>query len=138
MRLKEIRKENNLTQKEMSNILKVDRTVISKWESEKVIIPIEKLNDYSCYFDVSIDYLSGLSNEKKKCYLNDKLDIEIIHEKLKEVRENITLKEFEKITGFSRSAISAYENSTLIQTDFALKLCQIYNLSLDWLLGKRW
>ena len=74
-RLKELRKENNLTQEDLAKKLFVSRTAISKWETGRGMPSIESLQLISKYFDISLDLL--LSNE------------EIIDLAKKENKENI-------------------------------------------------
>ena len=64
MKLKEIREENELTQKRMADILNVSRSAYSLWEINKNIIALTKLNEISNIFNISIDYIVGLTNEK--------------------------------------------------------------------------
>lgn len=61
-----LRQSNGLTQKEMGEILGVKRVAISQWENTKEIIPLDKLNIYSNYFMVSLDYIAGLDDKKGK------------------------------------------------------------------------
>lgn len=133
-----LREEKELTQKEMGKILNVDRTVISKWENGSVIIPLEKLNEYANYFNVSLDYLTGLSNQNKHSK-NHTLNKTIIGNNLKTLRKenNLTLRDLAKELNTTSSTISAYETGkTLILTSFAYQLAKKYQISLDNLLTK--
>lgn len=58
-RLKEFRKDNNLTQKKLANILKVSQSVISDFEKEGKIIPTVYLYEICKKYNVSADYLLG-------------------------------------------------------------------------------
>ncbi len=64
-RLSSIREDNDLKQSDMARILNVEQSNISRWENNKEIIPLDKLNMYANYFNVSLDYLTKLSNNKK-------------------------------------------------------------------------
>lgn len=61
-KLKELRKQNNMTQEQLAEKLYVSRTAISKWESGKGYPNIESLKSISKVFSVSIDEL--LSNKE--------------------------------------------------------------------------
>ena len=61
-KLHELRKNKNLTQEELAEVLYVSRTAVSKWESGRGYPNIDSLKDISKFFDVSIDDL--LSGEK--------------------------------------------------------------------------
>lgn len=66
--IKKSRKERNLKQKDIATILNVDRSTYSGWETGKDTIPLRKLFDLSNFYNLSIDYLTGLS-KKKRLYL---------------------------------------------------------------------
>ncbi|MDD3654138.1 MAG: helix-turn-helix transcriptional regulator [Desulfotomaculaceae bacterium] len=56
-KLQELRKQKELTQEELAEILFVSRTAISKWESGRGYPSIESLKAISEFFSVSIDEL---------------------------------------------------------------------------------
>lgn len=64
-KLQELRKQKQLTQEELAEILFVSRTAISKWESGRGYPSIESLKAISRFFSVSIDEL--LSSEELIC-----------------------------------------------------------------------
>ena len=61
-KLQELRKQKNLTQEELSEILFVSRTAISKWESGRGYPSIESLKAIAEFFGITIDEL--LSNRE--------------------------------------------------------------------------
>ena len=61
-KLQELRKSRGLTQEELSEVLFVSRTAVSKWESGRGYPSIDSLKEISKFFSVSIDAL--LSGEK--------------------------------------------------------------------------
>ena len=64
-RLKELREDNDLTQKEIALILKVSQQQYNKYELGINSIPIEKLHILANYYETSIDYLLSRTNERK-------------------------------------------------------------------------
>lgn len=64
-KLQELRKQKNLTQEELSEILFVSRTAISKWESGRGYPSIDSLKAIADFFGVTIDEL--LSNRELIC-----------------------------------------------------------------------
>lgn len=62
VRLKQLRQRNKLTQGELANILGLKPTAISNYESERNEPSFDKLISLSIYFDVSCDYLLGLTD----------------------------------------------------------------------------
>lgn len=138
-RLFTIREENEMTQTQIAEICKVHRSNISKWEKNKEIIPMEHLNDYANYFNVSFDYLAGFTNQKNYEIENKEFDLKRIGNRLKKFRKSkgMTLQELAKILNTCASTLSAYETGkVLILTSFAYEICKRYNISLDWLYGK--
>lgn len=59
MKLKEIRRDNGKTQKEVADYLNIKQNTYSQYENEKRQIPIEILIRLADYYDVSVDYLLG-------------------------------------------------------------------------------
>ena len=62
-RLKELRLNNGLTQKELAKSIEVGRTTISEYESGKIVPKQEGLLKIANHFNVSVDYLTGVSND---------------------------------------------------------------------------
>lgn len=58
-RLKELRKEKKLTQKELADIIGTTKLTISNWENGKHSINSNKADKLSSFFDVSVGYLLG-------------------------------------------------------------------------------
>ena len=64
-RLKEIREDRDLLQKDVAEFLNISQTNYSKYELGKINIPINTLKKLALFFDTSIDYLLGLTDEQK-------------------------------------------------------------------------
>lgn len=65
-RLKDIREDNDLTQSDVANILKTTRQQVSKWETGTQMMGVDKYIVLAKYYNVSVDYLLGLTDEPKK------------------------------------------------------------------------
>ena len=61
VRLRQLRHKHKLTQGELAAILGLKPTAVSNYESKRNEPSLEKLIALSHYFDVSCDYLLGLS-----------------------------------------------------------------------------
>lgn len=73
-RLKEIREDRDLLQKDVAKILNIPQQNYSRYELGIVKMPIDKYVILSKYYNVSIDYLVGLTDIKKpyeRSILND-------------------------------------------------------------------
>ena len=62
LRLKQLRQRHKLTQSELADILGLKPTAISNYESKRNEPSFDKLIALSKYFDVSCDYLLGISD----------------------------------------------------------------------------
>ena len=71
-RLKELRKELGLTQRDVGKHLGVGRTTISEYESGKIVPKQDNLVKLASFLGVSVDYLTGVSDDKTFNYENDK------------------------------------------------------------------
>ena len=59
----------------MAKIMKVSRSTYSGWENNIDSIPLIKLNDFCNYFNLSMDYVVGISD--KKTNLNNHKNIDL-------------------------------------------------------------
>ena len=64
-RLKEIREDNSLTQSDIAKVLNTTQQQYSKYELGIQILPLEKINTLADYYNTSIDYLIGRTDERK-------------------------------------------------------------------------
>lgn len=140
-RLLDLRELNNLYQKDIADKIGVSQQTYSVWENGTKIIPLKHLNTVCNIYDVSMDYVLGLSNQKNNDSIVkvESLNKIEIGKRLKEIREenDLTLRTLASELNTTFSTISAYETGkTLILTAFAYQVCQKYSVSMDWLCGK--
>ena len=64
-RLKEIRQDRDLLQKDIAKILNVTQVAYSCYEIGRRQIPIDALIKLALFYHTSIDYLLGLTDERK-------------------------------------------------------------------------
>lgn len=64
-RLKEIRKDKDIKQETIAHILKTSQVQYSRYESGLRLIPVDKLIILAKYYNVSLDYLLGLTDTRK-------------------------------------------------------------------------
>lgn len=64
-RLKELRREKGISQIKLSMDLNTNQNTISRYENKSREAGYEMLIKIADYFDVSIDYLLGRTNNKK-------------------------------------------------------------------------
>ena len=64
-RIKSLREDNDLTQKQISEFLNISQVAYSYYEINKRNIPLELLSKLADYYNTSIDYLVYRTDEKK-------------------------------------------------------------------------
>jgi len=79
MRLKELREERRLSQEGLALKLNVSQSTISAYEVGDRTPDLETLTAIAHFFDVSLDYLVGLSNLKRQIKQSDLTAAELEH-----------------------------------------------------------
>ncbi|MCL2837453.1 MAG: helix-turn-helix domain-containing protein [Oscillospiraceae bacterium] len=64
-RIRNLRIDNNLTQREIADILGVKQNTYSQYEIGKISYPIDALPILAKFYKVSVDYLLGLTDKTK-------------------------------------------------------------------------
>lgn len=62
MKLRELREDNDLTQKEIAKILNCKQNTYQQYESNKRQIPTEALKKLCLFYNISADYILNLPN----------------------------------------------------------------------------
>ena len=64
-RIRDLREDSDVTQKEMARILNCSQQVYSNYELGQRDIPTDILIKLSAYYKVSVDYILGISDNPK-------------------------------------------------------------------------
>ena len=64
-RLRDLREDRDMKQKHLAELLKIHQTTYSDYELGRLNIPISVLHTLADFYNVSIDYLLGRTNEKQ-------------------------------------------------------------------------
>ncbi len=67
-RLKDMREDHDLSQEAVAKILQTSQQQISKWETGTQMMGVDKYVILARYYNVSVDYLLGLTDIPKKLY----------------------------------------------------------------------
>lgn len=70
-RLKDLKEDADITQKQVSEIIDVSVNHYGKYERGETDIPFEKVIILAKYYDVSLDYIAGFTNYKHGEYNNE-------------------------------------------------------------------
>lgn len=137
-RLADLRIDNDLLQKDVAKILKVNHNTYPHWESGLYDIPMEQIDKLSLLYNVSVDYITGLSNVKGN--YGKKFNYMLVGKRLRETRKlNNLSQEMLKdiIDGFDQMNVSRYErNVTPIPFSKLYLFAYKFDVSIDYLMGK--
>ena len=64
-RIRDLREDNDKTQRELANVLNCSQQVYSNYEFGQRDIPTDILIKLSRYYNVSVDYILGISDNPK-------------------------------------------------------------------------
>ena len=64
LRIRDLREDNDRKQAEVANYLMCDQSLYSKYERQERPLPLELAVKLAQYYNVSLDYLAGLTNVK--------------------------------------------------------------------------
>ena len=81
-KIKELREKENVTQKDLAEAIGLNRSSINQFENQYDIIPIKRLNQIANFFNVSIDYLFGLTEIKQYKNNNPEINFELSSKRL--------------------------------------------------------
>lgn len=131
--LRNSREDRELTETEIAELLDVDNSTVSGWETEKDVIPMARLIQYANKLEYSLDYLYGLTDENN--FKPIKVDKKMIGENLRNLRKinKMTQTEVVNKLGSCQPAYSHYERGrTLPSTIVLFGLIKIYKpFSID-------
>ena len=138
-RIKDLRINKKLKQSDIAKILNIDFTTYAHYENMDVMMPILKLNTLANFYNVTLDYIVGLNDNKKNSNKNKDIDRSIIALRIKEIRlkNNLYQETLAMDIGTSKSLICEYEKGKkLLSLPYAYAICKKYRVSMDYIYGK--
>ena len=106
-RIKELRTQRKITQEELGNIINVQKAAVSKYELGRAVPSTDVLTKLANYFNVSVDYLLGRTDEPQgtgfqKGLLGDINGDSPLAQKARETMANI------QVTPYEKALLNAY------------------------------
>ncbi len=138
-RIKKIREEKNLSQKDIALLLHIDRSTYSSYETMRDIMPLKYINIICNDFNMSIDYCFSLTDIFEYKNSRKETSRQLFKIRIKELRKkyNLTQNDIAKILNINRSTWTGYESGKYrIPTLYLYDIAKRFNTSMDYLLGK--
>lgn len=137
-RISDLRLDKSWKQKDMAKKTNVSESTYSKWERGSNDIPLSKANELANIFEVSLDYMLGISSKNIETERKE-INLKLLPERLLEIRKKrkITQEVLCNEVGYPQRTYSNYETGNRTPTTFKLLYIAIYhNISVDYLLGR--
>lgn len=138
-KLKDIREDKDISQEEIAKVLNIPRSTYSMWEIGISIIPVFYLCKLSDYFNLSVDYILGLTNNRNNKNLIKGFDVKILGNNLKEIRlkHQLSQENIADILGVKQPCIYKYEKGLIcISTSNLYKFSKEFKISINEICGK--
>lgn len=65
LKIRDLREDHDLTQQQIAEYLKCDRSLYAKYERGERDVPLQIAVSLAVYYKTSMDYLVGLTDEKR-------------------------------------------------------------------------
>lgn len=131
--IKNCREELEMTQEELGFVFGVSASTVSGWENGHDTIPLNKLIKFSNLYGYSLDYLTGLTRNKKFHEKINKIDKLSIGKNLLIIRKHLNLSQ-QQIANecmISQTTYSNYETGQYLITTLTLyTICYNHHLSI--------
>ena len=145
--LKHLRIQNNVHQKECAAHLGISIRAYQRYEEGSREPGLAAIVSIADFFGVSIDYLTGRSNEPRPVNLREKKltlfvsdgGVILFSERLKALRNKagIAQADMNNLIGIPQSSYANYENGhRAVPDDVKIRIADFFGVSIDYLLGR--
>lgn len=136
-RLTELMKEYNLTAHSLAKKLGIHHNAVDCWLNAKNLPRFDKLKKLSEFFDCSIDYILGLTDdENKKPFSKNPKTFQYRFIELSK-HKGISDIKISKACGVAHSSVSRWRHEgTIPDTNALIKLAELFDCSVEYLLGR--
>lgn len=138
-RIKDLREDHDYTQDYIANYLETNRSSYANWESGDNLIPLDKLDMLSVFYNVPFSYLLGVKNKFNKNIKIKRIDYNKLLENLNNYRNelNLTYQQIADYLKVSKATAFKYYNGQLtIPTDALVLLGELNKCDIDELCNK--
>ena len=134
----DIRVDNDLSQKKMSEILNISEDTYGNYENGRSAMPIYVAVRFANYFNLNLDYLLNLA-DKKSLNCHKEFDAKECAERILKIRKDkgMSQEQLARMLNIPQRTYSSYEHGDrAIPLEFIFNLAVISNISIDYLTGR--
>lgn len=138
LKLKALREDNDLFQESIAKSLNIQRRTYASYELQENAIPIEILCKIAIIYNVSIQYICGLTDNKEPYGEFKQFDKKRFLDTIKNLRltYQMTEEELSKKLNCKPQTICQYEKGKRkVPLEVVIKLSKIYDLTIDQILN---
>ena len=139
LRYKDLREDSDKLQRDIAKILNVKENTYGSWERTENDMPLEMSCKIANYYNVSMDYLLGLSNKKKKVLISKEINYNLLTKRLLKLRKHLKISQtyLGDRVGLNQMTYSHYERGDNKPTTLKLlNIAEFYHVSMDYLVGR--
>ena len=134
-----LRIKNNLTQKDVSDLLKVSVNTYKLYETGLRVMTLAELNILSNFYDVSLNALLGITKNLKCVNVNKRINYKMLVFYLRYLRKKFgyTQKTLGEKFNVAPNSISRYETKPrLISIYYLQRFAKEFHISIDYICDK--
>jgi len=105
-RIAELRKQKGLSQKEFAKFLKISPGNLCEWEKGRIEPSVDSLNIIANYFDVSIDYLVGRTDDFGNIKKSD-VEIDKTTQELLKILSTFNERQKERVLAYAEGVLES-------------------------------
>ena len=138
-RVREVREDFDMSQKQAAAILKISPQQYQLYESGKREMPMHLFIKLADYYEVSIDYLAGIDKNDYNEYLTKQKEISFYYQKIRDIREDndMNQQQVADILGITRQQYQLYESGKReMPMQHFITLAEHYGVTIDYLVGR--
>jgi len=138
-RVREVREDFDMSQKQAAAILKISPQQYQLYESGKREMPMHLFIKLADYYEVSIDYLAGIDKNDYNEYLTKQKEISYYYQKIRDIREDndMNQQQVADILGITRQQYQLYESGKReMPMHHFITLAEHYGVTIDYLVGR--
>ena len=138
-RVREVREDFDMSQKQAAAILKISPQQYQLYESGKREMPMHLFIKLADYYEVSIDYLAGIDKNDYNEYLTKQKEISYFYQKIRDIREDndMNQQQVADILGITRQQYQLYESGKReMPMHHFITLAEHYGVTIDYLVGR--